>query len=169
MKISIFLMVALVVVGAGPAVQAQSATVKYQNSSPGAPTLYFHPYKPALKGSFQLQPEQGFSIVSDFSGFVRMVQVCVRDAKAKAAMPVPTPMLVTRTKRGPRETPGLVSVGSCVLLEGESISVGLVDGTVDTDTSEANSRNALSYMAGSYIILGYYSTIAPIVPVAKDD
>jgi len=128
--------------------------------------LYFHAYKPALTGTFQLQPKQGFSIIEPFSGFVRMVQVCVRDAKSIAAMPVPTPMLATRAARSTAESAGVISVGSCAILEGESIAVGLADGTVDTDTSDDNSRKQLSYMSGSYTVLGYYS-VTP--PVAEDN
>ncbi len=148
--------------------------LKGQGGKAGAEeTLYFHPYKPALNGSFQLQPEQAYAIVEPFGGFVRMVQLCVRDAKAKAAMPVPTPMLATRTKRGDQVTVGAVSVGSCILLEGEGISVGLVDGPVNTsvktDPSNAKARAMLAYMAGSYTILGYYNTVPPVVPDSKDD
>jgi len=124
--------------------------------------LYFHAYKPALNGSFQLQPEQGFAIIEPFSNFVRMVQVCVRDAKSVGVMPIPTPALATRTRVGATENTGTITVGSCAVLEGESISVGLADGTVDADTSDGNKRKALAYMSGSYTILGYYSTEPPV-------
>jgi len=131
--------------------------------------LYFHAYKPALNGSFQLQPTQGFSIIEPFSGFARMVQVCVRDAKSLGVMPVPTPMLATRTKRGSSDVVGSISVGSCAILEGESIAVGLADGVVDTDTSDDNSRKVLAYMSGAYTILGYYSTTKPVSPESGSD
>jgi len=142
------------------AVAALSASA--QDSAERNETLYFHAYKPALTGAFQLQPKQGFSIIEPFSGFVRMVQVCVRDAKSIAAMPVPTPMLAIRTARGTAENVGAISVGSCAILEGESIAVGLADGMVDTDASDGNSRKQLSYMSGNYTVLGYYSTTPPV-------
>ena len=129
--------------------------------------LYFHPYKPAINGSFQLQPKQGFSIIEPYAGFVRMVQVCVRDTKSVGAMPVPTPMLATRTGVGGIKTAGTISVGSCAVLEGESIAVGIYDGTVDTDTSDANSRRQLSYMSGTYTVLGYYSSVPPQAPIIE--
>jgi len=147
---------------------ASPLAAQQASGSTVAPPLYFHAYEPALKGSFQLQPEQGFAIIEPFSNFVRMVQVCVRDTKSIGAMPVPTPMLVTRTRRGAIENPGVISVGSCALLEGESVAVGLVDGTVDTDTAEENTRRQLSYMSGNYTILGYYSTVKPEPTVVKD-
>jgi len=150
------------------AVPAAAQQAVAQQPATDASILYFHPYEPALKGSFQVQPGQGFAIVEPFSSFVRMVQVCVRDTKSVGAMPVPTPMLATRTRRGVLENAGAVSVGSCALLEGESIAVGLADGTVDTDVSEENTRRQLSYMSGNYTILGYYSTTKPIAPVVKD-
>jgi len=129
--------------------------------------IYFHPYKPAVTGSFQLQPKQGFSIIEPYSGFVRMVQVCVRDTKSVGAMPVPTPMLATRTGVAGKETAGSISVGSCAVLEGESIAVGLFDGKVDMDMSETNFRQQLSYMSGTYTVLGYYSSVPPQAPIIK--
>jgi hypothetical protein len=124
--------------------------------------LYYHSYSPALNGNFQLQPGQGFSIVEPFAGFVRMVQVCVRDAKSTGPMPTPTPMLATRTTRGAEAVTGAISVASCAILEGESIAIGLADGAVDADTSDENSRKQLAYMSGSYTVIGYYSKTRPI-------
>ena len=144
------------------------AAAAQQAGEQAAEALYFHPYKPAVAGSFQLQPKQGFAIIKPFSGIVRMVQVCVRDTKSVGAMPVPTPMLATRTGVAGTETAGAISVGSCALLEGESIAVGLFDGTVDADLSDTNTRRQLSYMSGTYTVLGYYSTTKPTAPVAKD-
>ena len=143
------------------------AAMAQQASAQAAPPLYFHAYKPAINGSFQLQPKQGFSIIEPYSGFVRMVQVCVRDTKSVGVMPVPTPMLATRTGVDGKETAGAISVGSCALLEGESIAVGLFDGTVDTDTTEENGRSQLSYMSGTYTVLGYYSSVPPQAPVIE--
>lgn len=123
--------------------------------------LYFHPYMPVINSGFQLQPGQGFNIIEPFSGFSRMVQVCVRDARSTGPMPVPTPMLATRVTRGKQVLTSKVPVGSCVILEGDRISLGLADGTVDADNSESNPRAALSFMSGTYSVLGYYSRTKP--------
>lgn len=148
-----------------PLISVQGVSAQDGAGSADQP-LYFHPYRPALTGTFQLQPEQGFSIVEPFGGFVRMVQVCVRDAKSIGPMPVPTPMLAVRTEAGGVSNAGAVSVGSCAVLEGDSVAVGLADGTVDTDASDTNARRALQYMSGSYTILGYYSTTKPVTAAA---
>lgn len=143
------------------------AAMAQQAGSQMEAQLYFHAYKPAINGSFQLQPKQGFSIIEPYSGFVRMVQVCVRDTKSVGVMPVPTPMLATRTGVEGKETAGAISVGSCAVLEGESIAVGLFDGAVDMDTSDTNSRRQLSYMSGTYTVLGYYSSVPPQAAVIE--
>jgi len=128
--------------------------------------LYFHSYRPVLSGNFQLQPGQGFSILEPFGGFVRMVQVCVREVKSAGPMPVPTPMLATRRSVDGAETTGVISVGSCAVIEGDSIAVGLADGKVDSDISDANPARKLTVLSGSYTVLGYYSRTAPLVPDA---
>lgn len=123
--------------------------------------LYFQPYMPVINSGFQLQPGQAFNIIEPFSGFSRMVQVCVRDARSAGPMPIPTPMLATRVTRGKQVLSSQVPVGSCVILEGDQISLGLADGTVDPDNSENNPRAALSFMSGTYSVLGYYSRNKP--------
>jgi|GEM_PF-3894768 len=123
--------------------------------------LYFHAYQRPLVGSFQLQPGQGFALVEPFSGVVRMIQICVRDAKSNGQMPVPTPMLATRRTVAGAATFGSVPVGGCSVIEGEGVYVGLVDGTTDTDLSDKNTRKQLALMTGSYTILGYYSNTPP--------
>ena len=147
-----------------------SATAAPLQGAPGAgpsadtKPLYYHAYRPVLSGSFQLQPGQGFSIVEPFGGFVRMVQVCVREAKSAGPMPVPTPMLATRRLVNETQSTGVVPVGSCVVIEGESIAVGLADGKVDLDMGETNIRRKLTLLSGTYTVLGYYSHVPPTVP-----
>ena len=123
--------------------------------------LYFHAYQRPLVGSFQLQPGQGFALVEPFAGVVRMIQICVRDAKSTGQMPVPTPMLATRRTLSGADTFGSVPVGGCSVIEGEGVYVGLADGTTDTDISNENTRKQLALMTGNYTILGYYSNTPP--------
>jgi len=157
---------ALILLGiqAAAPVQAEQAAGNSFVDDPADAPLYFHVYRPVLTGGFQLQPGQGFSIIEPFGGFVRMVQVCVREAKSAGPMPVPTPMLATRRSAGGTETKGAISVGSCAVIEGDSIAVGLADGKIDRDTSEANPARKLTVLSGTYTVLGYYSHTAPIVP-----
>jgi len=130
-----------------------------------AAPLYFHPYAPVINSSYQLQPGQGLAIIEAFGGFTRMAQVCVRDARSAGPMPVPTPMLSTMVTRGDQVITGKISVGSCVVLEGDRIALGIADGTVDTDTSAENPARALTYLSGTYSVLGYYGTTLPQRPV----
>jgi hypothetical protein len=127
--------------------------------------LYFHPYTPVINSSYQLQPGQGLAIIEPFGGFTRMAQVCVRDARSAGPMPVPTPMLSTMVTRGDQVITGKISVGSCVVLEGDRIALGIADGAVDTDTSAENPARALTYLSGTYSVLGYYGPNQPQRPV----